>query len=291
MNRPGCVVNVWQMPRERRPKSTPTPGVAAEVASPGDATGLTHIGVHLRVIQPGDAGTNRHFHDVEEEWAYVLSGTGHVSISQSRLPVRAGSFVGFPPGPRPHHFVCEGPDPLILLEGGERRPDEDTFWYPDLRRMARARKFLDEYSAPAEEPAGAQQCLLLADVAQQHFQHDVDPQARRTMRSLATPNGLHCQRVHHARVAAGDHTTAYHTHDRTDEGLLILEGAARVRVGADRFAAGPGDFLGHPAGSAAHMMQAETELVYLLGGEHDPADIVTYPEAGLRREYGSLRPL
>ena len=289
--RPGCVVEIGSLPLERRPKSTPTPGVAAEVASLGDATGLTRMGVHLRIVQPGYAGTNRHFHDVEEEWAYVLSGAGHVRISQLSLPVRAGSFVGFVPGARPHHLLCEGTQPLVLIEGGERRPDEDTFWYPDLRRMARARVFLDEYEAPDEQPGETSQCVQVSEIEPWHFQHDVEPRARRTMRTLSKPTGLQRQAVYEVRVAAGDLTTAFHTHEHTDEWILMLEGIARARVGEQAFAVGPGDFLGHPAGSAPHILEAETDLVYLVGGNSDPDDVVIYPEAGLRREGGKLGPL
>src|SRR5262249_24775035 len=123
MGRPACVVHAWDVEGERRPRYTTWPGVGAVVRRLGDAVGLTHMGVQLRTIDPGMAGTNRHFHVVEEEWVYVLSGCGMVRIGPHRLPVRAGSFVGFPPGPRPHHFLAAGDEPLVLLEGGERRPD------------------------------------------------------------------------------------------------------------------------------------------------------------------------
>jgi uncharacterized cupin superfamily protein len=119
------VVHAWDVSGEQRRRWTPAPGVGAVVRRLGDAVGLTHMGVHLRSIEPGMAGTNRHFHMVEEEWAYVLSGRGTVRIGPHRVPIRAGSFVGFPPGPRPHHFLVEGSEPLVLLEGGERRSAED----------------------------------------------------------------------------------------------------------------------------------------------------------------------
>ena len=135
LQRPSCVVNIADIPAEPRPRYTATPGVAAMVRSPGDKTGLTRMGVHVRAIEPGLAGTNRHFHTVEEEWSYVLAGKGTVRIGPLRIAVRAGSFVGFPPGPRPHHFLAEGTSSLVLLEGGERRPSEDSGWYPDARKQ------------------------------------------------------------------------------------------------------------------------------------------------------------
>ena len=68
---------------EKRPRFTsPGPGIASLVRRLGDATGLTRMGVSLREVQPGFAGTNRHFHLVEEEWTYVVSGEGTRSVKR-----------------------------------------------------------------------------------------------------------------------------------------------------------------------------------------------------------------
>jgi uncharacterized cupin superfamily protein len=82
-----------------------------------------------------------------------------------------------------------------------------------------------------------------------------------------------------------------HTHDRTDEWIFILAGRGIARVGDDRFGIGPNDFIGHPAGGPPHAMEASDELTYLVGGQIDAADVVTYPEAGLRRVGRRLEPL
>jgi uncharacterized cupin superfamily protein len=289
--RPSCVINVAEIPGEPRPRMTATPGVAAVLRSPGDKTGLTHMGVHVRTIQPGLAGTNRHFHTVEEEWAYVLGGTGTVRIGPLRIAVRPGSFVGFPAGPRPHHFLAEGTEPLVLLEGGERRPGDDSFWYPDLRRMGLRGKLAESYQEPPPEQGDAAQVVHCDEVPVQDFRHDLDSAVRRRMRTLHAPTGLVRQAVRIAEVAAGGRSTVLHSHSRTDEWLFILAGRARVRVGDDAFEAGPADFLGHAAGSPPHEMTALEALTYLVGGEIDAADVVTYPEAGKRRVGGRLEPL
>ena len=62
MSRPSCVVNIADLPGEKRPRYTTTAGVAAVVREPSAATGLTRMGVHVRAVEPGFAGTNRHFH-------------------------------------------------------------------------------------------------------------------------------------------------------------------------------------------------------------------------------------
>ena len=279
------------MPAEKRPRRTHGEGVRSEVRAVGNATGLTRMGVWVRSFDPGFAGTNRHFHEVEEEWAYLLSGVGVVRIGPHRIDVRAGHFVGFPPGPRPHHFVATGTEPVVLLEGGERRPQEDAGWYVDEGLVWRAGEIERTRAAPPPEAGDPEQCIHVDDVPTRDFQHAVDPRARRVFRSLHRASGLSRQAVKWTRVSAGDRSTAYHTHDRTDEWLYILEGRAQVRVGDDRFEVAAGDFLGHAAGGPAHVMEPMTELTYLMGGQIDPDDVVTYPEAGVRRRGGRLEPL
>src|SRR3970282_1606630 len=173
VSRPSCVVNIWDLPGEKRPRYTVTEGVAAVVRSPGDATSLMHMGVHVRTVEPGFAGTNRHFHTVEEEWSYVLAGRATVRIGPLRIVVRAGHFVGFPPGPRPHHFLAEGGEPLVLLEGGERRPAEDVGCYVDVPKWWSSRGFIDPPGPVPPEEGDPTQCIHVDDVAARDFQHDV----------------------------------------------------------------------------------------------------------------------
>jgi uncharacterized cupin superfamily protein/L-amino acid N-acyltransferase YncA len=291
VERPRCVVNVWDLPGEKRPRFTNPTGVASVVRTPGNAAGLTRMGVNLRSVEPGFASTNRHFHAVEEEWVYVLSGRGSVRIGPQRLRVGAGTFVGFPPGPRPHHFLAEGEAPLVLLEGGERRPSEDRGFYVDLGKGFHAGGLTDLSEPLPPEEGDPAQLVALEDRPIVERQHDVDARARRVMRALHPPTGLVRQAVYWARVEPGALSTAYHTHARTDEWIFILSGRARVRCGAEIFEVGAGDFIAHPAGGEPHTMQASEELTYLVGGEIDPEDVVVYPEARLRRRHGTLEPL
>ncbi len=285
-------VHVADLPGETRPRFTEGGDtVGATVRALGDATGLTRMGVAQRTIAPGRAGTHRHYHEVEEEWAFVLEGTGRVRIGPHALPVRSGSFATFPPGPRPHHFVNDGDAPLVLLEGGERRRDEDVGRYVDVPKGWVRGEFRVPDGPPPPEEGDVSQLVHLDDVPLRAFQHPVDGEARRHMRSLTrAAGGLSRQAVRWSRVEAGAKSTAYHTHDRTDEWVYVLEGTAEVRIGDDRFEIGPGDFLGHPAGGPPHQMAPRTDLVYLMGGMVDPEDVVDYPEDGMRKRAGRLEP-
>jgi uncharacterized cupin superfamily protein len=110
------------------------------------------------------------------------------------------------------------------------------------------------------------------------------------MRALHAPTGLERQAVYWAQVSRGDRSTAFHTHERTDEWVFILSGRAIVDVGDDRFEVGPNDFIGHPAGSAPHVMAAVTDLTYLMGGMIVTSDVVHYPRHGMTRVGGRLGP-
>jgi uncharacterized cupin superfamily protein len=289
-SRPDCVVNIADLPGEKRPRYTNTPGVGAVVRTLGRVTGLTQMGVHLRTVSPGLAGTNRHFHTVEEEWVYVLGGTGRARIGPLDLQVEAGCFAGFPPGPCPHHMVNDTTEDLVFLEGGESREAEDGCWYPDARLMSQGRRLVEPYEEPPPEVGNENQLVRIDALPIRDFPHDVDDGACRQMRVLHRPTGLERQAVYWARVAAGDRSTAFHTHERTDEWVYILSGRAEATVGDEKFEVGPGDFLGHPARSACHVMEAMTELIYLMGGVIDASDVVTYPRHGLKRIGGRLEP-
>jgi putative acetyltransferase len=157
--------------------------------------------------------------------------------------------------------------------------------------MMVARQAVEPYEEPPPEEGDPRQVLHIDDVPIKIFQHDVDGEVQRRMRSLHRLTGLERQAVHWAQVERGRRSTVFHTHDRTDEWIFVLSGRGVARVGEEHFDVGPSDFLGHPAGGPPHVMEAIDELTYLVGGEIDARDVVSYPEAGLRRVGGQLEPL
>lgn len=101
----------------------------------GDRAGLVHLGVSLARLPPGKESFALHVHSLQEEWIYVVSGTGHVRIDDAELAIGPGDFVGFPPG-GPAHLVRNTSDAdLVYLQGGDRRAG-DRGWFPDLGLVA-----------------------------------------------------------------------------------------------------------------------------------------------------------
>jgi uncharacterized cupin superfamily protein len=291
MARPSCVCSIADVTAEQRPRfATADAGVASLVRRLSDATGLRQMGVTLRAVEPGCAGTNRHYHLVEEEWACVLSGRGSVRIGPHRLAVAAGDFVAFPPGPRPHHFLADRGEPLLLLEGGERRPHEDRGRYVDLKIAWDAGRLFETDQEPPPEEGDPAQLVHPDDLTLLDFQHPIDPAARRHMRLLSAATSLERQVTSRVQVDVGDASTALHMHERTDEWVFVLAGRAQVQVGDAVFTVGADDFVAHPAGGPPHRMVAIEPLTYLVGGQRDPDDVVLYPQHRLRLVRGSAQP-
>ena len=94
-------------------------------------TGLAKCGVNVIRVPPGKESFVHHVHLVDEEWMYVLSGTGELRIGDERFPVGPGDFAGFPPRTHAHHLRNDGPGDLVYLSGGEAI-DFGIADFPDL---------------------------------------------------------------------------------------------------------------------------------------------------------------
>jgi uncharacterized cupin superfamily protein len=97
----------------------------------GEAFGLTHYGVNLVELGPGAQSALRHWHTLEDELVYVLSGELVLITNAGEQVVTAGMCVGFPAGAtNAHHLVNRSDQPASYLEIGDRAP-ADQAHYPD----------------------------------------------------------------------------------------------------------------------------------------------------------------
>ncbi|KAJ7913544.1 hypothetical protein B0H13DRAFT_2004755 [Mycena leptocephala] len=83
-------------------------------ASLGDQLGLTKLGIHKSALAPHAVSSVEHFHDIDDEWFYVLKGSGTLLCAGEGedTAVAAGDFVG-------NGYLC----------GGSRAP-VDVSHYP-----------------------------------------------------------------------------------------------------------------------------------------------------------------
>ena len=103
----------------------------------GDAFGLTQFGVNLLELEPGVWSSQRHWHEVEDEFLYVLEGEVTLVTDQKETVLTRGMIAGFRAGdPNAHHLVNRSNAVARVLEVGTRT-DRETARYPDIGMMYR----------------------------------------------------------------------------------------------------------------------------------------------------------
>jgi uncharacterized cupin superfamily protein len=93
--------------------------------------GMQRAHVSIARLPPGKDSFAYHAHLLEEEWVYILAGTGIAEIDGVDYPVGPGDFMGFATPSVPHLLKNRGQDDLVYLMGGEDRP-LDVIDYPHL---------------------------------------------------------------------------------------------------------------------------------------------------------------
>lgn len=102
----------------------------------GPPAGNQQLGATLHEIPPGGISYPSHFHCVNEEAIYVISGTGTARIGDARVPVRAGDWIAHPIGPEhAHQMINDGKQPLVYL-AISTAIKADVVGYPDSKKVA-----------------------------------------------------------------------------------------------------------------------------------------------------------
>lgn len=98
----------------------------------GAAAGLTQFGVNLVRLAPGVWSSQRHWHEREDEFVYVLAGEVVLVSDEGEEIFRAGDSAGFKAGVRDgHHFINRSDAEALLLVVGSR-DDADHGVYADI---------------------------------------------------------------------------------------------------------------------------------------------------------------
>lgn len=98
----------------------------------GDAAGLTQFGVNIVTLEPGVWSSQRHWHDKEDEFVYMLEGELVLITDAGEEIMRAGDCAGFKAGVRDgHHLVNRSNATARFLVVGSR-DEADWGEYPDI---------------------------------------------------------------------------------------------------------------------------------------------------------------
>lgn len=99
----------------------------------GEAVGLDQFGVNLQRLAPGAWTSQRHWHTVEDEFVWVVSGEVVLVTDEGETVMGPGDCAGFKAGvPNGHHIQNRSDAEAVLLEIGSRRPGVDACDYPDI---------------------------------------------------------------------------------------------------------------------------------------------------------------
>lgn len=98
----------------------------------GDAGGLSDFGVNLVTLPPGNWSSQRHWHLLEDEFVYVLSGELTLITDSGETLLKAGECAAFPKNtPDGHHLINRSDKDAVYLEIGTRT-GRDICTYPDI---------------------------------------------------------------------------------------------------------------------------------------------------------------
>ena len=99
----------------------------------GDAVGLDQVGVNLLRLPAGAWSSQRHWHEGEDEFVWVLEGEVVLVEQDGETILRAGDCAGWKAGVANGHKLENRSDAeAVLLEVGTRTAGEDTGDYPDI---------------------------------------------------------------------------------------------------------------------------------------------------------------
>ena len=101
----------------------------------GRAAGLTQFGVNVCTLKPGAASSQRHWHENEDEFVYVLEGEVVLCEDAGETVLKAGEAAGWKAGVADGHCLVNRSDrDAVVLEVGSRAARERAF-YSDIDMM------------------------------------------------------------------------------------------------------------------------------------------------------------
>jgi len=103
------------------------------------AAGLTKIGVNLLTLPDGQWSGQRHWHEDEDEFVFVVSGEVVLVDEAGETPLTAGDCAAFPAGEANGHHIHNrsGRDAVLLQVSNAENPATQAVDYPDIDMVLR----------------------------------------------------------------------------------------------------------------------------------------------------------
>jgi uncharacterized cupin superfamily protein len=93
----------------------------------GNAVGLSQFGVNLTTLKPGAWSSQRHWHENEDEFVYVVAGELVLCEDKGETVLKPGDAAGFPANSGNGHCLINRTDhDAVYIEVGTRAKSERT---------------------------------------------------------------------------------------------------------------------------------------------------------------------
>ncbi|WP_395004013.1 cupin domain-containing protein [Cypionkella sp.] len=284
------------------------------------AGGLRQFGAYVETLAKGAWSSNRHWHEAEDEFLFVLDGTATLHDDNGLTDLTPGDAITWRQGePNAHHITNRFDAPLRYLIVGARA-GFDTCHYPDsgnrlqtgpsrwqlfdgsgtllragdnppeLCNLPPAWGFAYDGSRLPQIHRAKGRAWVLEDA----YRHPIlggglGPYLHCV---LGDAGGLSQFGAHLERLPAGSGSSFRHWHEAEDEMLLLLAGTPTLIENQETVLA-PGAVLCWPAGSPiGHRLEnrGQTEALYLTLGTRLERDVIHYPDHDLiTQKDGALR--
>jgi len=119
----------------------------------GNAIGLTQFGVNICTLKPGAQSSQRHWHQNEDEFVYVLEGEVVLIEEGGETALKKGEAAGWKAGAPDGHTILNRSDrDARVLEVGTRDPVGDKVVYPDIDMLLERTATTRVYTRKSGEP-------------------------------------------------------------------------------------------------------------------------------------------
>lgn len=128
-------VHAPEAPQRARPSNYPESFASCfagrQKLALGDLFGLRSFGINRTTLQPGAKSALRHWHTLQDEFIYIISGRPTLITNAGETELGPDMCVGFKGGEEDgHQLVNRTSSPVVYLEAGDRNPG-DSAQYPD----------------------------------------------------------------------------------------------------------------------------------------------------------------
>jgi len=118
------------------------------------AAGLTHFGVNICTLKPGAASSQRHWHENEDEFVFVLEGEVVLREDGGETVLKPGDAAAWKAGvPNGHCLINRSDRDTVFIEVGTRAPSERAH-YSDIDMMVVRDEKGARYTKKDGEPYG-----------------------------------------------------------------------------------------------------------------------------------------